>query len=275
MTYAADNGYDKRDVDYSLIHHESKEVFTKFIRSMELQEGMKLLDIGGGYGSVFMNISDLYPELSFQYDLLDSSEKQLGKAKTAIASFLENKRSGAAVNYIHRDAVHLDLPADMYDIVVCKMFIHEIPEVNQALVHQQIFSVIKPGGCVLFWTADLDESDHAFYSETIRKKDELAGFHSFVANRHFLLNTQLETLLAGAGFGTIEKLFDFEYELHTSARLQSEFQGNVQTLTSWHDHILEAAGKLKPEEKKQMLIEVSSSNIHIRFKRAVFKALKG
>ncbi len=271
---APNNGYEKRDVNYSLIHSESKEVFTRFIQSMDLRKGMKVLDIGGGYGSVFMNISDLFSDLSFQYDLLDSSEKQLQKAKTALGDFLKDKSTSATINYIHRDALHLNLPADTYDIVVCKMFIHEIPEMSQPDVIKQIFSVIKPGGCVLFWTADLEEHDRDFYDKTIRKKDELAGFDSFVANRYFLLNSQLETLLKDAGFSSIEKLFDFNYELHTSLRLESEFHGNLDTLSKWHDHILDAAQQLNSDAKKQMLVEVSSSNIHIRFKRAIFKAIK-
>ena len=268
------NGYEKRDVDYSIIHSESKEVFKRFIESMNLRNGMKLLDIGGGYGSVFVNISDLYSDLNLQYDLLDSSEKQLQKAKSALGDFMKNKKTYSTINYILSDAIHINQLVDTYDIVVSKMFIHEIPEMSQADVIKQIFSVIKPGGCVLFWTADLQDYDRDFYDKTIRKKDELAGFDSLVANRHFLLNSQLETLLKDSGFTAIEKLFDFNYDLHTSLRLESEFHGNNDSLKNWHNHILDASKQLNPDAKKQMLVEVSDSNIHIRFKRAIFKAIK-
>ena len=268
------NGYEKRDVDYSIIHSESKEVFKRFIESMNLRNGIKLLDIGGGYGSVFVNISDLYSDLNLQYDLLDSSEKQLQKAKSALGDFMKNKKTYSTINYILSDAIHINQLVDTYDIVVSKMFIHEIPEMSQADVIKQIFSVIKPGGCVLFWTADLQDYDRDFYDKTIRKKDELAGFDSLVANRHFLLNSQLETLLKDSGFTAIEKLFDFNYDLHTSLRLESEFHGNNDSLKNWHNHILDASKQLNPDAKKQMLVEVSDSNIHIRFKRAIFKAIK-
>ncbi len=268
------NGYEKRDVDYSIIHSESKEVFKRFIESMNLRNGMKLLDIGGGYGSVFVNISDLYSDLNLQYDLLDSSEKQLQKAKSALGDFMKNKKTYSTINYILSDAMHINQLEDTYDIVVSKMFIHEIPEMSQADVIKQIFSIIKPGGCVLFWTADLQDYNRDFYDKTIRKKDELAGFDSLVANRHFLLNSHLETLLKEAGFTDIEKLFDFNYDLHTSLRLESEFHGNHDSLKTWHNHILDESKQLNPDAKKQMLVEVSDSNIHIRFKRAIFKAIK-
>lgn len=274
MTASRQNDYETRDVDYSLIHGETKEVFSRFVKALQLINGSKLLDLGGGYGSVFANILENEPKLSFQYDILDSSLRQIIKAQNQIAIFLKNKKNKITINYFHQNAGKMNLPSNYYDVVVCKMFIHEVPLHKKEQVFQKIYSVLKPGGHVVFWNPDLTEEDYHFYKETIRKKDELAKFGNLVKNRHFLLNSELVAHLKNAGFSGIEKLFDFNYDLHTSLRLKSEFHDKLENLKEWNDHILKISEHLTPGLKKNLLIDIKENNIHIRFKRAVFKAVK-
>jgi ubiquinone/menaquinone biosynthesis C-methylase UbiE len=274
MTTERQGDYETRDVDYSLIHGETKEVFSRFVSALHLKNDARLLDVGGGYGSVFVNILEHEPQLAFSYDLLDSSLHQIKKAKTHIDNFLKGRQTKAIVNYMHQSAVAMDLPTGHYDVAVCKMFIHEISADKQQQLFKKIFSVIKPGGQLVLWAPDLDQHDHYFYKEVIRKKDELANFNNLAQNRHFLRNAELITLIEEAGFSSAEKLFDFDYDLHTSRRLKSEFNNNTALLKKWNDYILELAGQLSPELKKKLLVDVSENNIHIRFKRAVFKAVK-
>jgi hypothetical protein len=127
---------------------------------------------------------------------------------------------------------------------------------------------------VLFWNPDLRSSDHEFFRKTIRKKDELARFTSLVKNRDFLMNAELVSHLREAGFTGVKKLFEFDYDLHTSLRLKSEFQNKTERLKKWHEYIHEIASLLSPGERKKMLVEVEDHNIHIRFRRSVFKAVK-
>ena len=274
MTVDQQSDYETRDVDYSLIHGETKEVFSKFVEALNLKTDSKLLDLGGGYGSVLVSILENNPDLSFHYDLLDSSLRQIKKAKKHIDNFLKNKKSTASINYIHQNAAKMNLPANCYDMVVCKMFIHEVPLHKKEQIFKKIFYVLKPGGHVVFWNPDLNENDHSFYKNTIRKKDELAKFNDLVKNRHFLLNSELVIHLENAGFSDIKKLFDFNYDLHTSLRLKAEFHDKKENLEEWNNYILKISELLTPELKKNLLVNIEENNIHIRFKRAVFKAVK-
>ena len=197
--------YETRDVDYSLIHGETKEVFSKFVEALHLKTDSKLLDLGGGYGSVLVSILENNPQLSFNYNLLDSSLLQLKKAKKHIDNFLKQKENKVTINYIHQNASKMNLPDNLYDVIVCKMFIHEVPLHKKEKIFKKIYSVLKPGGHVIFWNPDLNENDHSFYKNTIRKKDELAKFNNLVKNRHFLLNSELVAHLETAGFSDIEK----------------------------------------------------------------------
>ncbi len=274
MKVGEQSDYETRDVDYSLIHGETKEVFSKFVQALKLKTDSKLLDLGGGYGSLLLNILENSPRLSFNYDLLDSSELQLKKAKKYIDDFLKKGENMAVVSYIHQNAAQMSLPENRYDVIVCKMFVHEIPVHKKEIIFKKIFLALKPGGHVVFWNPDLNEDDYSFYINTIRKKDELAKFNALVEDRHFLLNSELITHLETAGFSNVEKLFGFNYDLHTSRRLQAEFNNKEDDLQQWNSYIIEIAGFLPPDLKKSLIIDVKENNIHLRFKRAVFKALK-
>ncbi len=274
MKVSQQSDYETRDVDYSLIHGETKDVFSKFVEALHLKTDSTLLDLGGGYGSVLVSILENDPLLAFNYHLLDSSQLQLKKAKKHINNFLKHNQNNATINYIHQNASKMSLPDNSYDVIVCKMFIHEIPLQKKELVFKKIYSALKPGGQVIFWNPDLNKNDHSFYKNTIRKKDELAKFTTLVKNRHFLLTTELVAHLKTAGFTDIKKLFDFNYDLHTSLRLKAEFHDNDEHLKEWNAYILKIAELLSPQLRKNLVLEVKENNIHIRFKRAVFKALK-
>ena len=274
MKVGEQSDYETRDVDYSLIHGETKEVFSKFVQALKLKTDSKLLDLGGGYGSLLLNILENSPRLSFNYDLLDSSELQLKKAKKYIDDFLKKGENMAVVSYIHQNAAQMSLPENIYDVIVCKMFVHEIPVHKKEIIFKKIFLALKPGGHVVFWNPDLNEDDYSFYINTIRKKDELAKFNALVEDRHFLLNSELITHLETAGFSNVEKLFGFNYDLHTSRMLQAEFNNKEDDLQQWNSYIIEIAGFLPPDLKKSLIIDVKENNIHLRFKRAVFKASK-
>jgi ubiquinone/menaquinone biosynthesis C-methylase UbiE len=266
--------YDNRDVDYALIHGESKAVYARFVEALHLTEGCRLLDMGGGYGSVLLNIIDNQPEIRFRYDLLDSSVGQLQKAAEKIEDFLREKRTSVTVNFIHQDAATMGLPPADYDVVVCKLFIHEIPQDLQEITFRKIYDVLKPGGMVIFWTPDLGADDYDFYTSTIQKKDELASYDALARNRHFLLNDELVRYLEEGGFFSVAKLFSFDYDLHTSLRLYMEFRGEVAKLAEWHRHIIESAGRLHPAVRMRLLVDVQQGNIHLRFRRVVYRAYK-
>lgn len=266
--------YQSRDVDFSIIHGETKEVYQKFINALNIKDGYKLLDLGGGYGSLLIHLQENEPQKSFQYDLADTSEGFINKAKNTIPDFLKTKKSSIIANFNLVDAIEMNLPDKYYDIVVCKMFIHEIPKETQSIIFNKLFSIIKLGGHVFFWSPDLNSENYSFYTKTIQKKDELANFNNLARERHFLLNSELISQLKIAGFSDIERLFNFDYNLNTSLRLKSEFHNNIDILKEWNTYILEIANLLDLELKNKMVVGKQEDNLHIRFQRAIYKVVK-
>ena len=274
MTNIEANDYEIRDVNYDIIHGETIENFKSLINILNIQPGEKMLDLGGGYGSVLEKIVQVKDVFPFHYDLLDGGQHQLNKGKQRHQKLLQTGRPGPEIRYLHQNAVELNLSANYYDVVLCKMFIHEIPEINKQKVFDNIYSVIKPGGRVVIWAPDLNNEDKDFYSKVIFQKDKLAGFESLLKNRHFSLSSEICTYLNNSGFKNAEKLHAFFYDLHTVNRLKEEFANDESKLLMWNDYILKLSKELSEENRKKMLISIQNTNIHLRFNRAIFKAVK-
>jgi ubiquinone/menaquinone biosynthesis C-methylase UbiE len=268
------NDYDARKVDYTLIHGETDEIYTKFISHLKLNTDVKLLDLGGGYGSLLLQITKNIPGVSFQYHLVDGSRKQIEKATDILSS---DKLSGAenvVKTFIHKNAGRLLLPTNWFDHIICKMFIHEVPANQKTLMYKLLYEWLKPEGSVLFWMPELDEESYDLYTGIIKKKDELAGFKSLAENRHFQLNTAFVKQLNESGFNKVEKLFEFDYNLNTVLRLNQEFDNDEAKLLVLNNYILELASQFGEARMKQFDLRATGNNINLRFKRAVYRAVK-
>src|ERR1700679_3607356 len=112
------NAYEVRNADYSIVHRESEVDFSRFIEALAIADGEKVIDVGGGYGSIFTHVVQQQPQISFEYDLLDSSLFQLRKAEERINVLLGKYQNDSTVRYLHLDATMLDLPANHYDLVI-------------------------------------------------------------------------------------------------------------------------------------------------------------
>lgn len=268
------NAYEVRNANYAIVHSESEVDFNQFIDALAIKDGEKVIDVGGGYGPIFIRLINREPGINFHYDLLDGGKFQLKKAEEKISVLLEEKNNHSVVRYLHQDATALDLPDAHYDLVICKMFFHEIPQIYKKSLIGKLSSIIKPGGRMVIWNPDLTESDYQFYTSVIRRKDELAGFESMVQNRHFLLNEDMYELLADAGFTDFKKLLTFDYHLNTMNRLDEEFSGDKTKLQLWNEYILQIAEQLDDETRERLKINVIGDDLYINFKRGIFSVKK-
>jgi len=274
MTEPIHNSYEVRNADYSIVHSESDADFNEFFAALDIKDGERVIDVGGGYGPIFTRLIEQRPALSFEYDLLDGGLFQLKKAEEKINVLLKKHQNSSSVRYIHQDAIQLDLHSGYYDLVICKMFLHEIPKQHKKDLIAKLYDVLKPGGRLIAWNPDLNDGDHAFFSSLIKKKDELAGFESMVQNRHFLLTSELADMMTEAGFSGFKKLLTFDYHLSTRNRLDEEFAGDKEKLREWNDYILSIAQQLDESTRQQLRISVSGDDIYINFKRGVFSLRK-
>jgi len=268
------NAYEVRNADYSVVHSESEIDFDQFIQVLNIQNGEKVIDVGGGYGSIFIRLIERQPNIRFEYDLLDGGMFQLKKGEQRISALLEKHDNQSAIRYLHQDATQLNLHGNHYDLVICKMFLHEIPETCKKSLIDSLFAIVKPGGRLVVWNPDLEDNDYTFYTSVIRKKDELAGYESLVQNRHFLLNRDFYDLMQSAGFIGVQKLLTFDYHLHTVNRLNEEFSGDKQKLQEWNNYILQIAEELDGTTRESLKITNQDDNIYINFKRSVFSLEK-
>ncbi|MVN91237.1 class I SAM-dependent methyltransferase [Mucilaginibacter aquatilis] len=274
MNTAPVNAYEVRNADYSVVHAESEVDFDQFIKVLNINDGDKVIDVGGGYGSIFLRLLPRQPHVNFEYDLLDGGMLQLKKGEERISASLQQHNNQSVVRYLHQDATELNLQSNYYDLVICKMFLHEIPAIHQKALINRLFEIVKPGGRLVVWNPDLQESDYKFYTSVIRKKDELAGYQSLVQNRHFLLNADFCGLTHEAGFTSIQKQLTFDYHLHTRNRLNEEFFGDKQKLKDWNDYILQIAKDLDIATRTELKIKSLDDNVYINFKRSVYSLIK-
>lgn len=268
------NAYEIRNADYAIVHSESEVDFDQFIEALAIKDGEKVIDVGGGYGSIFIRLIQRKPQINFEYDLLDGGLFQLKKGEAKINGLQEKFDNRSEVRYLHQDATQLNLHANYYDLVICKMFLHEIPQPNKKDLINSLFAIVKPGGRLVVWNPDLEECDYQFYTSVIKKKDELAGYESLVQNRHFLLNNDFCSLMQDAGFTRVQKLLTFDYHLHTVNRLNEEFSGDKLKLKEWNDYIMQIANELDDPTRQSLKIQSLDDDIYINFKRSVFSLEK-
>jgi ubiquinone/menaquinone biosynthesis C-methylase UbiE len=268
------NAYEVRNADYAVVHAESDIDFDQFIAVLDIKDGEKVIDVGGGYGSIFIRLIQRKPHISFKYDLLDGGMFQLKKGEEKIKILLEQFDNSSEVRYLHQDACELTLEEDYYDLVICKMFLHEIPLQLKKKLISDLFTIVRPGGRIVVWNPDLHENDHKFFTSVIRKKDELAGFDSLVQNRHFFLNSDFEKMMLDAGFTNFERMLTFDYHLHTINRLNEEFAGDKEKLKQWNQHILNIAADLDEPTRTDLKIMANEDDVYINFKRGIFSLQK-
>lgn len=219
------DGYNIRKVDFSKIHGVAGNDLNKLADALELTDGANVLDLMCGYGAVSSHILGYAKDSgqSVRLSMCDLHKVQLDRIPDDVRAAVEDVTVG--------DARNLPYPSGKFDAVVIKMGLHEVPQIDQPLIFQQVFRVLKPGGRFVIWEVmpDTGEQQDAF-TEQMQKKNELAGYESIVVDRYFTRGEQMPWLYEEGGFVDVKQVFEANFHQSTLGRLDSELGGDRSKL---------------------------------------------
>jgi len=210
-------GFDDRIVKYEYIHGNQQSDFQNMITAIDPKETDIILDGCGGYMDISKRIlnqfinNDRKPEIY----VWDESSVQLERAKAENILPEDHLLQG--------DIIDISFPDNMFDKVIVKMGMHEIPLEKQRIAFLECYRVLKPGGKFIIWELSLPNDEiQKLFQEIIREKDRICGFDFLVENRYFQKHSELVELFNQAGFKNIKDEFPIKSHLSMERRL-SEF----------------------------------------------------
>lgn len=217
MNNETKRGFDDRIVKYEYIHGNQEQDFKNLITAIDPKETDIILDGCGGYMDISKRIlnqfinNDKKPEIY----VWDESSVQLERAKAENILPEDHLLQG--------DIIEISFPDNMFDKVVVKMGMHEIPFEKQKIAFQECYRVLKPGGKLIIWELSLPNDEiQKLFQEIIREKDRICGFDFLAENRYFQKHSELVELFNQAGFKNIKDEFPIKSHLSMERRL-SEF----------------------------------------------------
>ncbi|MEO1189596.1 MAG: class I SAM-dependent methyltransferase [Devosia sp.] len=260
------DGYNIRQVDFSKIHGVAGSDLNKLADALELKENSRVLDLMCGYGAVSMHILE-YAEASginVQLSMCDLHKVQLNRITDDVRGRVADVTVGDA-----RDLPYVD---GHFDAVVIKMGLHEVPQIDQPLVFQQVARVLKPGGRFVIWEVmpDTGPQQDAF-SEQMQKKNELAGYESIVVDRYFTRGEQMPWLFKEAGFVDVKQVFEANFHQSTLGRLDSELGGDRKKLEELNAFVR----RCTPESiRAEVDYKDEGDSISMKVPNRIFRAIK-
>ncbi len=260
------DGYNIRKVDFSKIHGVAGEDLGKLADAMEISDGACVLDLMCGYGAVSAHILNRAEkeQLQIELSMCDLHKVQLDRIPDTVRSRAADVTVGDARNLPYNDA--------MFDAVVIKMGLHEVPHIDQPLVFQNVFRVLKPGGRFVIWEVmpDTGEQQDAF-TEQMQKKNELAGYESIVVDRYFTRGEQMPWLFEESGFVEVKQVFEANFHQSTLGRLESELGGDQSKL----DALNEFVRRCTPESiRAEVDYKDEGNSISMKVPNRIFRAIK-
>ncbi len=125
----------------------NKQGFTNFIIShYELEDGMRVLELGCGTGDMWMGRDELVSKCS-RLVLSDFSEGMLETTKKNLADY-EN------IEYEVIDIQDIPFEDDSFDVVMAHMMLYHVPDIAKGI--SEVRRVLKPGGT--FYSATYGEN---------------------------------------------------------------------------------------------------------------------
>jgi ubiquinone/menaquinone biosynthesis C-methylase UbiE len=262
--------YNRRTVEYAHIHATSRIHFDIFFDILGLKEGERLLDVGGGYGEIFLEYMKRNHGRQVFYDLLEPSLAQIEKGHDRISTDFPEAFVQQNVRFFQVDFLEFQ-SEELLDHVLLKMVFHEFSWDKKVEVLKKAKALLKPDGKLTVWRPYLCGSMRDFFSTVIQKKDELVGFGTMQRTRHFCSEEEFKSLLSEAGITPKEPVFLFEYIFDTSRRLEAEFKGDQNLYQQWISHILGAYEIADDSVRQQVKVVQSPDGIFINFQRAIFR----
>ena len=212
--------------DQDAVNGFSEQMLNTMLDIVNPGQAANILDAMSGNGNLTLRLYD-YCERRGSFPpnvmLLELSRVQCELAKMQLADTPAKVVWG---NMLTMENYESDepLPKDFFDRVVIKSGNHEIPLAKQLDLYNNIFQVLKPGGTFInlgLVFDDMEERDQ--FQDFVRFKDNLAGLHSAVKNRHFLTRDELYTRLQRVGFVDIQCRMHVSYIIRSLVLTQAYF----------------------------------------------------
>lgn len=238
--------FDKRIVRYENLHNISQHHFDLMTSLIPSNDSTKILDLGSGYGACTREILRKYPSIKFDFYLSEKSSIQLNRSISEISELIDDLKSPSKVFFEKDDIIKSNFSDNTFDIVISKMVIHEINQLNQKNALKEIYRILKPGGKFIYWDLFLDKSVRNFFQEIIREKDRLCRFDTLVRDRYFLTKKEIFSYLTEVGFDNINKVADILSEISTMNRLSEEFHNDRIKINEWHTFIRSKGKNVSP-----------------------------
>ena len=266
------NSYDERTVRYEYIHNISPSQFDALVEAVVAERPQRLLDIGCGYGAVTTEILKRHGSRPMDITLTESSEMQLARAMKELSGTEVLHKS--TLHFRIDDIVRTKLEKAHYDAAVMKMVLHEVPLLDQPLALYNILEILKPGGCLVLWEMALDDVTQITVQNIVKRKDELAGFTSMVAQRYFPKDEETIANLLRAGFTQVERVAEIASPVFTERRLHQEFGGDREKLNQWENYIRSVVGLGDASVGEALNYHDVDGHISFTPPKAIYKAFK-
>ncbi len=233
--------FNDRIVDFSVIHNHREQDWVKFLKIIDARPGEVILSGMDGYGAPSKAIWETSASQGFIPEIyaLDESPVQIARASEDFPYIPLDHRVTA-------DMRKTPFSDSMFDTVVIKMGLHEVPKADQVEVLREVYRILKPGGKFVTWDLSFpDEEVQKVFQDLIRKKDQLAGFVSLVANRYFARREEILDAMNQAGLVNTAMVHEIDARLTMRVR-ESELVSKVRIELEQHK------GKLSKVDEKYL-----------------------
>lgn len=263
--------FDRRNVRYEDIHAIRDDDFDAMVRMTRLEDGLRILDCGCGYGACTREIlKRLGAEQSIEVDLLDRSAPQIARSESELASWEHHPR-------VTLRRIHGDFPRDLaqgvrYDRIVAKMMLHENPADIQTTIVRSMRDHLRPGGVLILWDLSLSQTTAEFFRQVIRWKDELVGNDTFVRDRYLPSAEELHGRIEAGGLEIVGRPHPIEYQIDTAIRLRTEFVGRRPHYDEWLHRTRRLAATLPEATRQELQVRDNGDAVRFRVSKVIIAA---
>ncbi len=197
----------------------------ELVASYGLAGQLRILDLACGTGEITARLAEMFPEAELVG--VDLHEAHLDRARTRCAF------AGSRVRLLRGDAFALELPADEFDLAVCRHLVQAVPEPER--VAAELARVTKPGGRPHFVAEDYGMM-HFFPTHTDIDRFWVDGPTEFASRTgsDLRIGRKLVTILRGLGLEQLR----VDYVVVDTLRVPVETFAAIWT--AWRDGYSEA-----------------------------------
>lgn len=253
---ARPTSFDHRLVRYEDVHAIQPEDFRAFVDAANIRTHTRILDCGCGYGAVTREMLLATEavrsrgEIDLIVDLIDESTVQISRAKRELQNW--QHIDGVSLNFIEGLFPDDIPPFSTYDVIACKMVLHEVAKDQQLRFLKAAHQLLTREGRLLLWEICLSPESADFFRSVVRLKDKLSGYDTMVQRRNFLTAQELIDLFAKSAFGRVDVTREFVYRFDTRKRFMPEFGGDESRFAEWQSFVRRSGEELTPAVRTSM-----------------------